>query len=228
MSNIDAFSRLCAQLAKLPGVGRKSAQRPVVVRAVHVAQNEGVGHGNRHRTKTVQNGAQTAVVAGIEHGIPHGRRKKGRVSGRSPVTGNERRIVGDFRGFGGLEKRAYRHAPDEGNVHGMHEHMGAVLRKCGHARAYAGEHAALGMPVDGECGAEFFGLPPGGIRPAAAYDDGTNAFGLIERTHGGKGAAFAVRQRQREERLEMGLHAGGKARSQNEGVNCHDNLQVKV
>ncbi len=27
MSNIDAFSRLCAQLAKLPGVGRKSAQR---------------------------------------------------------------------------------------------------------------------------------------------------------------------------------------------------------
>ncbi len=27
MSNIDAFSRLCAQLSKLPGVGRKSAQR---------------------------------------------------------------------------------------------------------------------------------------------------------------------------------------------------------
>ena len=27
MSNIDSFSRLCAQLAKLPGVGRKSAQR---------------------------------------------------------------------------------------------------------------------------------------------------------------------------------------------------------
>ena len=27
MSNIDAFSRLCAQLANLPGVGRKSAQR---------------------------------------------------------------------------------------------------------------------------------------------------------------------------------------------------------
>ena len=25
MNNIDAFSRLCAQLAKLPGVGRKSA-----------------------------------------------------------------------------------------------------------------------------------------------------------------------------------------------------------
>ncbi len=27
MSNIDSFSRLCAQLAKLPGIGRKSAQR---------------------------------------------------------------------------------------------------------------------------------------------------------------------------------------------------------
>ena len=27
MSNIDSFSRLCAQLAKLSGIGRKSAQR---------------------------------------------------------------------------------------------------------------------------------------------------------------------------------------------------------
>lgn len=27
MNNIDSFSRLCAQLAKLPGIGRKSAQR---------------------------------------------------------------------------------------------------------------------------------------------------------------------------------------------------------